>query len=228
MAIIKYLGHSAFEITLTGLDGSEKNILIDPWVENPLSPVKVSDYKNRKVDYIFVTHDHGDHLGNAIEIAKLTGAKIVGIFEIALYAKEQGVESVDGNIGGRLKIDDLEVVLTPATHSSTRGAPTGVVIRGKDITLYHAGDTGLFMEMNLIGELYMPDIAFLPIGGHYTMGIREAAKAVQLIRPKIAIPMHYNTFPPIRADPEEFKKLVEKQTPTKVIILKPGDTFTYP
>ncbi|MCD6195627.1 MAG: MBL fold metallo-hydrolase, partial [Staphylothermus sp.] len=110
MAIIKYLGHSAFEITLTGLDGSEKNILIDPWIENPLSPVKVSDYKNRKVDYIFVTHDHGDHLGNAIEIAKLTRAKIVGIFEIALYAKEQGVESIDGNIGGRLKIDDLEVV----------------------------------------------------------------------------------------------------------------------
>lgn len=228
MAIIKYLGHSAFEIVLTGLDGAEKIILIDPWIENPLSPVKLSDYRNRKIDYIFVTHDHGDHLGNAIEIAKETGAKIVGIFEIALYAREKGVQSIDGNIGGKLNIPDLFAVLTPAWHSSNRGAPTGVVVGGKDVTIYHAGDTGLFMEMSLIGELYGPDIALLPIGGHYTMGVKEAVKAVQLIRPKIAIPMHYNTFPPIKADPEEFKKLVESTTPTKVVILKPGETFTYP
>lgn len=228
MAIIKYLGHSAFEIVLIGLDGAEKTILIDPWIENPNSPVKVSDYKNKKIDYVFVTHDHGDHLGNAIEIAKATGAKIVGIFEIALYAQEQGVKAVDGNIGGRLKIDDLFVVLTPAYHSSSRGAPTGVVVGGRDITIYHAGDTGLFMEMALIGELYQPDVALLPIGGHYTMGVKEAVKAVQLIRPRIAVPMHYNTFPPIRADPMEFKKLVESMTPTKVVVLKPGETLAYP
>lgn len=228
MAIIKYLGHSAFEIVLTGLDGAEKTILIDPWIENPNSPVKVSDYKNKKIDYVFVTHDHGDHLGNAIEIAKATGAKIVGIFEIALYAQEQGVKAVDGNIGGRLKIDDLFVVLTPAYHSSSRGAPTGIVVGGRDVTIYHAGDTGLFMEMALIGELYQPDVALLPIGGHYTMGVKEAVKAVQLIRPRIAVPMHYNTFPPIRADPMEFKKLVESMTPTKVVVLKPGETLAYP
>jgi L-ascorbate metabolism protein UlaG (beta-lactamase superfamily) len=228
MAIIKYLGHAAFEIVLTGLDGSEKTILIDPWIENPLSPVKLSDYRNRRIDYIFVTHDHGDHLGNAIDIAKTTGAKIVAIFEVALYAKEKGVEVIDGNIGGRLNIPDIYAVLTPAIHSSNRGSPTGVVVGGKDVTIYHAGDTGLFMEMSLIGELYQPDIAMLPIGGHYTMGIKEAVKAVQLIRPKIAIPMHYNTFPAIKTDPEEFKKLVESLTPTKVVILKPGETFTYP
>ncbi len=228
MAIIKYLGHAAFEIVLTGLDGGEKTILIDPWIENPNSPVKLDDYRGRRIDYIFVTHDHGDHLGNAIDIAKATGAKVVGIFEIALYAREKGVETIDGNIGGRLRIDDLYVVLTPAYHSSSRGAPTGVVVGGRDATIYHAGDTGLFAEMSFIGELYQPDIAMLPIGGHYTMGIREAVKAVQLIRPKIAIPMHYGTFPPIKADPEEFKKLVESTTPAKVAILKPGETLVYP
>jgi len=228
MAIIKYLGHSAFDIVLTGLDGSEKHVLIDPWITNPMSPVKLSDYKNSKVDYIIVTHDHGDHLGEAIELAKMTGAKVVGIFELATYARERGVESVDGNIGGRLNVDDLEIVFTPATHSSSRGVPVGVVVSGSDATIYHAGDTGLFSEMELIGELYSPDIALLPIGGHYTMGVKEAVKAVQLIKPKIAIPMHYNTFPVIRADPVKFKELVEAVTKTKVVILKPGETYTYP
>ncbi len=228
MAIIKYLGHSAFDIVLTGLDGSEKHILIDPWLTNPLSPVKPSDYSNVKLDYIIVTHDHGDHMGEAIELAKSTKAKIVGVYEIAVYAKEQGVEAVDGNIGGRLNIGDLDIVFTPATHSSNRGVPVGVVVGGKDATIYHAGDTGLFKEMELIGELYSPDIALLPIGGHYTMGIKEAVKAVQMIKPKIVIPMHYNTFPVIKADPSKFKELVEAITASKVVILKPGETFTYP
>ncbi len=228
MAIIKYLGHSAFEAVLTGLDGSEKTVLFDPWITNPNSPVRLEDYKGRRIDYIFVTHDHGDHLGDAIDIAKATGAKIVGIYEIALYVREQGVDAIDGNIGGRLRIDDLYVVLTPAYHSSNRGAPTGVVVGGKDVTIYHAGDTGLFCEMSLIGELYHPDIALLPIGGHYTMGIKEAVKAAQMIRPRIVVPMHYNTFPPIRTDPEKFKFLVESTTPAKVVILKPGETLAYP
>ncbi len=227
MAVIKYLGHSAFEIRLQGLDGKPKNILIDPWLTNPMSPLKPSDYYGRKIDYIFVTHDHGDHLGEAIDIAKATGAKIVAIFEIALYAREKGAEAIDGNIGGRLKIDDLFAVLVPANHSSSRGAPTGVVVGGRDIVVYHAGDTGLVSEMSLIGELYKPDIALLPIGGHYTMGIEEAAKAVELIKPKIAIPMHYNTFPPIKADPEEFKRLVESKGIAKVAILRPGEELEY-
>ncbi|ADV65528.1 metal-dependent hydrolase [Desulfurococcus mucosus] len=228
MGVIKYLGHSFFEITLTGLDGAVKNILIDPWVENPLSPVKVGDYRDRRIDYVIVTHDHGDHMGNAIELAKATGATLIGIYETALYAEERGVKAVGGNIGGALKISDVEVVLTPATHSSTRGSPTGVIVHGRDLTVYHAGDTGLFSEMALIGELYRPDVAMLPIGGHFTMGIREAVKAVELIKPKIAIPMHYNTFPLIQADPEEFKRLVEAKTGVKVVVLKPGGTLTYP
>jgi L-ascorbate metabolism protein UlaG (beta-lactamase superfamily) len=228
MGVIKYYGHSFFEVTLLGIDGREKSILIDPWPENPLSPVKPGDFKGRRIDYILVTHDHGDHLGNAIEIARLTGGKIVGVYEVALYAEEQGLESIGGNIGGALRIPDLEVVLTPALHSSTRGAPVGVVVRGRDLSLYHAGDTGLFSEMSLISELYSPDVALLPIGGHFTMGIREAVKAVELLEPKLVIPMHYNTFPLIKADPYVFKKIVEEKYGVKVVVLNPGESITYP
>lgn len=203
-------------------------MLIDPWLDSPLSPSKPSDYRGVSIDYIFVTHDHGDHLGNAIELAKMTGAKVVGVYEVAELAREQGVESIGGNVGGPLAVQDLEVVLTPAVHSSSRGVPVGVVLRGTDVCVYHAGDTGLFSDMSLIGQLYYPDIALLPIGGHFTMGVREAAKAVELIRPRVAIPMHYNTFPLIRADPQEFKRLAELLTRTTVVILNPGESFSYP
>jgi len=228
MGIVKYLGHSFFEVALTGLDGAVKTLVVDPWVENPLSPVKLKDYEGRRLDYVLVTHDHGDHIGEAIKLAKITGAVIIGVYEIAEYATQEGVRSIGGNIGGPLKIQDLEVILTPASHSSSRGVPVGFVVRGRDMSFYHAGDTGLFSEMALIGELYAPDIAMLPIGGHFTMGIREAVKAVELIRPKIVIPMHYNTFPVIQADPLEFKRLVEEKTGVKVVVLKPGETLSYP
>lgn len=228
MAVIKYLGHGAFEIKLVGLDGKEKRILIDPWLENPLSPVKVTDYRGVKINYIVITHDHGDHLGNAIELFKLTKGVIVGVYELADRLRAQGVEAIGGNVGGALSVDDLFIVLTPAVHSSLSGIPAGVVIGGSEARIYHSGDTGLFGDMALIGELYSPDVALLPIGGHFTMGVKEAVKAVQLLRPKIAIPMHYNTFPLIRADPEEFRKLVETLTLTKVITLKPGESLTYP
>ncbi len=228
MGVVKYLGHSFFEITLTGLDGAVKTLVVDPWVENPLSPVKLKDYEGRKLDYILVTHDHGDHMGEAIRLAKMTGAVIIGIYEIAEYAVQEGVKSIGGNIGGPLKIQDLRIILTPANHSSNRGVPVGFIVQGRDMSFYHAGDTGLFSEMALIGELYAPDIAMLPIGGHFTMGIREAVKAVELIRPKIVIPMHYNTFPVIQADPSEFKRLIEEKIGIKVVILKPGETLRYP
>lgn len=228
MAVIRYLGHAAFDVKLTGLDGREKRVLIDPWLENPLSPVKVADYRGVKIDYIIVTHDHGDHLGNAVELASLTKGVVIGVYELAEKLRAQGVEAVGGNVGGPLSLEDLFITLTPAVHSSSSGVATGVVVGGSEARVYHAGDTGLFGDMALIGELYSPDVALLPIGGHFTMGVREAVRAVQLLRPRVAVPMHYNTFPPIRADPGEFRKLVESLTPTKVVLLKPGDSLTYP
>ncbi len=223
MGHLRYLGHSAFEIEMNG-----KKILIDPWIENPQSPSKLDEFD--KVDYIIVTHDHGDHLGNAFDIAKKTGATIVAIFEIAQFASENGVEkSVGANIGGPIKLEDgLEIVFTPALHSSGKGAPTGVVVIGEESTIYHAGDTGVFGDMALISELYAPKIALLPIGGHFVMGPKEAAKAVELLKPEIAIPMHYGTFPVLWGTPEEFKKHVEERgLNTKVVVLKPGEKIDF-
>ncbi len=230
MTVIKYLGHAAFELRLKGLDGIMKTILIDPWLTSPLSPIDPDKYIREvgKIDYIIVTHDHGDHLGETIPIAKKTGAAVITIFDLAVELEKKGLRVIGANVGGRVKVNDLFVVLTPAIHSSEHGNPTGVVIGGPDVKIYHAGDTGLFAEMQFIHELYSPDIALLPIGGHFTMGIEEAVKAVELLKPKIAIPMHYNTFPPIRADPARFKELVEKKTSTKVVILKPGEKLEYP
>lgn len=231
MASIKYLGHASFEITLEGLDGKKKRVLIDPWITNPLSPYRsVKEYLEKvdKVDYIIVTHDHSDHLGEALDIAKKTNAKIVAIYDLAIELEKKNVTTIGANIGGKLDIPDIFIVLTPALHSSQHGNPTGVIVGGNDIKVYHAGDTGLFAEMTYIGELYKPDIAMLPIGGHFTMGIPEAVKAVELIKPKIAIPMHYNTFPVIKADPNIFKEEVEKKTRTRVVILKPGEEYYYP
>lgn len=228
MGYLRYLGHAAFEIQLDG-----KKILVDPWLENPLSPVKPGDVKD--VDLVIVTHDHFDHLGNTVEVLKNNPkAKFAGIFELASFIGEQvgNDRVIGGNIGGPMRIDldgtVIEVALTMATHSASRGSPTGVVIRGKEATIYHAGDTGVFYSMKLIGEIYKPDIALLPIGGHFTMDPVEAAKAVELIRPKIAVPMHYATFPLLYGKAEEFKKLVEdKCLPTKVEILKPGEKLDF-
>lgn len=225
MPKLTWFGHSAFKVELMG-----KVILIDPWLTHTLSPIRPSDLK--KVDYIIVTHDHGDHLGDTLEIMKRQkDAKVVSIFEIANHIAEALREpnrAIGGNIGGPIHVDDLDIVLTPAYHSSEKGSPTGVVIVSKEGTIYHAGDTGLFAEMSFIGELYKPNVALLPIGGHFTMGIKEAVKATELIKPQYVIPMHYSTFPVIKADPHEFKKLVEEKIPgVKVVILKPGESFEF-
>ncbi len=228
MGYVKWLGHAAFEVKLDGY-----TILIDPWLTNPLSPVRPQDYRG-KVDLILVTHDHGDHLGETVELLRLNPeARMVAVYELANYVAGQVPHPdrvVGANIGGVVRIPgiDLEVVLVPATHSSSRGVPVGFVVIGKEATIYHAGDTGLTAEMQYVAELYRPGIAMLPIGGHFTMDVIQAAKAVEILKPDVAIPMHYNTFPLIKADPEEFKRLVEhKGLKTRIIILKPGESYEF-
>ena len=229
MGYVRWLGHSAFELYIDGY-----RILVDPWLENPMSPVRVDEYRDN-VDLIIVTHDHLDHTGNSVELMKLNPrAKLVAVYELANYLGEQLGQPdrvVGANIGGPVRIPgvDLKVMFFPATHSATRGgAPTSVLVSGREASVYHAGDTGLVAEMQLVGELYSIDIALLPIGGHFTMDALQAAKAAQMLRAKVAIPMHYNTFPVIQADPEEFVKHVAKLSPsTRVVVLKPGERYEF-
>lgn len=225
MGYLVYYGHSAFEV---GVDG--KKILVDPWLNNPLSPVKPEEVSG--VDLVIVTHGHSDHVGDAVTILKNNPkAKVVAVFELANHVAEQAGDpgrAVGGNMGGPMLVDGLKIALVPANHSSPVGAPTGVVIQSSEGTIYHAGDTGITSEMALVGEIYKPDIALLPIGGHFTMDPVEAAKAVEMIKPKVVIPMHYGTFPVLYGKPEEFKKLVEERAPgVEVVILKPGERYEF-
>jgi L-ascorbate metabolism protein UlaG (beta-lactamase superfamily) len=201
-----------------------KIILIDPWLDgNPTAPVKASDIK--KADIICVTHDHSDHLGDAFDICKRTGATFVSVYELSVYAQEKGVkETVGINIGGTVNVKEIGISMVRAVHSCTR-APAGFILNREEKTIYHAGDTSFFGNMQLIGEVYGPDVALIPIGGYYTMGAREAAEAVKLIKPKLVVPMHYQTFPVFASSAEDFiKAVIEKLPQVKVVALKPGES----
>ncbi len=220
---ITWLGHAAFL-----LEGSKK-VIIDPFITgNPMAPVRPEDID---VDYILVTHGHGDHVGDAVEISKRCNAPIICIYELSVLLGKKGAETIGMNIGGTARFEGLEVTMVKAVHSAdvvgeeivSAGDPAGFVVRMDGVNVYHAGDTDVFMDMQLIGELYKPKVALLPIGDFYTMGIEGALKAIELIKPEIVIPMHYNTFPPIRQDVEMFKKRAEKLA--KVVVLKPGESF---
>lgn len=221
MGTIRWLGHSAFEIQLMN-----KIALIDPWLDgNPKAPVRASDIK--KADVVCVTHDHSDHLGDAFNICKRTKATFVGVHELSVYAQEEGVkEAVGININGTVNVKGIEISMVRALHSCARGAPVGFILRGEGKTIYHAGDTGLFADMQLIGEIYHPDVALIPIGGYYTMGDREAAEAVKLIKPSVVIPMHYQTFPVLASSAEDFAKSAKKALPeVKIVVLEPGEVY---
>lgn len=215
---ITWLGHSAVKI-----DGS-KIVFIDPFLTgNPAASISAD--KITEADVVIVTHYHSDHLGDAFGICKNTGATLVGIHEIAVEAEAEGIAAEGMNIGGTVETNGVKVHMVQAWHSAEKGDPAGVVIELDGKTLYHAGDTGLTYDMRLIGEFFSPDLSFLPIGDRYTMGIPSATKAVEFIQTKKVIPIHYNTFPIVEADPEEFKNRVGDMA--EVIILKPGETFNF-
>ncbi len=226
---ITWLGHAAFL-----LEGS-KRILIDPFLTgNPNAPVKAEDV--RGIDLILVTHGHGDHLGDAVEIAKSNDVPVMCIHELSRILAKKGVEAIGMNIGGTLTSGNVSVTMVPALHSAdvedergeiiSAGDPAGLIVSMDGVKVYHTGDTDVFLDMQLIGELHKPDVMLLPIGDVYTMGVKGAVKAVELVKPKIAIPMHYNTFPLIEKDPEEFRKAVEeKGLDVKVAVLKPGESL---
>ena len=220
MVRLKWLGHAAWLA-----DFSKSRIIIDPFLtNNPKAAMKEEEIDS--VDYIIVTHNHSDHLGDAYRISQRTGAKIVGMFELSLTGQEAGLSEdhfIGMNKGSQTEMGDLLIGLTQAVHS---GNESGVVITGDGKTIYHAGDTALFGDMKYVGELYKPDVALLTIGGHFTMGPREAAIAAKLVGAKYTIPMHYGTFPPIDKDPEEFRKLASDVTTVRV--LKPGEEFQIP
>lgn len=202
---LTYLGHSAFEIQ------TEKGkILIDPFLI--MSP----NYSAEGVTDIFVTHAHGDHLGNAIEISKKTGATITAIFELANYCTEKGAKANGIGLGSWLIYPWGRVIAVPAFHSSSidykfnGGCPCGYIFEIDGKTLYHAGDTALTGEMKTIGEIYQPDFAMLPIGGHYTMDIEHAVKAAEWLEVSTVIPMHYNTFEQIKTDISDFERQIRE------------------
>lgn len=217
---IRWLGHAAFEIS-----EGEKVVLVDPWLRgNPLAAAKPEDFE--KVDVIVVTHDHQDHLGDAVEIAKKTGALVVAVPELAAYVEELGASAQGQNMGSFADARGVEVALVQAFHTCSRGAPAGALVRMGGKTVYHMGDTSLFGDVALIGELYKPDVALVPIGGFYVMGPLEAAKAVELMKPKVSVPMHYATFPVLEKSPDRFVEEVSKRAPeVKVVVLKPGESL---
>jgi L-ascorbate metabolism protein UlaG (beta-lactamase superfamily) len=208
-----------------------KTIAIDPFVPSGF-PTDI------KPDVVVLTHAHGDHLGIAIELQ----AHTICMNELAYYLREQGLSTDPMNIGGTIVHEGVTYTMTWATHSSCldaenngkfagkryAGSPAGFVITMDEVTIYHAGDTGLFSDMRLIGELYRPNIAFLPIGGRYTMGPREAMIAAEFIGAKKVVPIHYNTSPHVQLSEEEiqsFKTTIERTTDISVTLLKPGESI---
>lgn len=226
---LTWLGHGTFLFTTP----QGRRILADPWVNgNPACPG--SQKAITKLDVILVTHGHSDHVGDAVEIAAKTGAPVVGIFEVCQWLAGRGVKQVlPMNKGGTQVVAGTRVTMVHALHSSSHIDDAGITYLGEAAgyvlgfdpgpTVYFAGDTAAFADMQLIRDLYAPTLAILPIGDLFTMGPREAAKACALLGVKRAVPMHFGTFPALTGTPEAFRTLVESQG-VEVIALKPGQS----
>jgi len=226
---ITYFGHSAFSVTTP----SGQVALIDPWVKsNPRCPETLK--KLGRVDAIFLTHAHSDHMGDLLDLAKQYRPKLVANFETCLWLAGKGFEKLISpmNKGGSQQVGDFNVTMTHAMHSNSieddgevvyAGEPAGYIVRlPGDVTLYHAGDTAVFGDMKLIAELYRPQIALLPIGDLFTMGPREAAMAIRFLGVKNVIPMHYATFPALTGTPEALRKETKDILGLNILALEPG------
>ncbi len=225
MPKLTFLGHSAFLV-----EGSKGRVVIDPFLTgNPVAKIKPGDLK---VDYVLLTHGHGDHLGDGVDIAKANNATIVAPFELANYCSNQGANVHPMHIGGAHNFPFGRVKLTIAHHGSAApdgtytGNPCGFLVTMDGKTLYHPGDTGLFYDMKLIGEMNKIDVAVLPIGDNFTMGIDDAVKAAELLQPGLVIPMHYKTFDIIDVEPEQFVDAV-KTRGLKAQLLSVGESLDY-
>jgi L-ascorbate metabolism protein UlaG (beta-lactamase superfamily) len=226
---LTWLGHATFRIETPG----GKIILIDPWVMgNPMCPEKEKSVK--KVDVLLCTHGHGDHIGDGVDIAKKHNPVVVGIPELAGWMEKKGAKQTSPmNKGGTQTVGDIKVTMVHADHSCGiqdgdqliyGGEACGFVVEfSNGVKIYHAGDTNVFGDMQIIRELYAPEIVMLPIGDHYTMGPREAAYACKLLRPKTVIPMHFGTFPVLTGKPSQLQKLVPE---VEVREMKPGETIS--
>ncbi|MBX7136675.1 MAG: metal-dependent hydrolase [Oligoflexia bacterium] len=226
---LTFAGHSACFLEI-----QNSVIAIDPWLqENPSCPANLK--MPPRIDLIVLTHGHADHASEAAALAKRLGSSIAATWELAMLMMAEGVpqsQVIPMNKGGTVSVNDVQLTLTHAFHSSSydtpqgpryAGEPCGVVLRSAGLSVYHAGDTALFGDMRLIGELYQPQLALLPIGDRFTMGPAEAALAAKLVGCKIAIPIHFNTFELLTGTAEEFKKFCAAQG-VQAVVLEPGAT----
>jgi L-ascorbate metabolism protein UlaG (beta-lactamase superfamily) len=228
---ITWLGHATLQITTS----NGKIILIDPWVEgNPKFPASMKSFA--RVDLILATHGHGDHIGDLVPLALAHKAPVVAIYELALYFGSKGVVNIlPMGKGGTQRVGDVDITMVHAIHSSSveeggklryTGEAAGLVVRlPGGFTLYHAGDTAVFGDMKIIGELYKPDLVCLPIGGHFTMGPREAASAIRLLGVHHVLPIHYGTFPVLTGTPEELRDLTQDIAGLEIHALNPGESI---